>query len=325
MAYFYTAGEIWGTSDAATVKKWSAKLHKEGNADFFFSKFMGEGEEKIVQVNHDLSKGPGDAVTFNLMNEFTGAGQESATGIILAGNEEIASTESFQLELLEAGHSTRVKSKLDLKRPAFDVKLELGARLKMWIRNKIENKLIVNGSTLLTSPSDDRYIDITEDSNALFTPAVVDRAYRLAPTTTPYIRPVNVKGKEVFVVLASPWQIKSFKEDETYQAFGQNAMPKVIAENPFLGGADIYWNNCCIFDYNRVVLSSGLIARALFLGQQSLAIAYGQEWSWMEDLADVPRRLPVLGTDALWNADKVVYDDKEYGMIVIDTLYEEDD
>lgn len=323
MSYYYTAGNIWGSADAVTVKSWSAVLHKEGIADQFFSRFQGSGPESIVQVNLDLTKKQGDAITFDLMNEFAGAGQESATGIILTGNEEIPTTETFTLALLESGHATRAKSKLDIKRPAFDLRKELGARLKTWILNKKENKLIVNASTLLSSPSTDRYIDITVESNALFDTAVIDRAYRLARTTTPYIRPVMVDGKEWFVIIASPWQIKSLREDTVFQAFGENALPRSIQENPYFRGAKYAWNNCLIFEYNRVVLSSGLIARALFMGAQAMSVAYGQQWSWLEDLADI-KRLPVLGTDALWNADKTVFDDKEYGMITIDTLYEED-
>jgi len=83
------ANTAFATGDALTKKVWSAKLFKEAMREMFFTKFMGESSDSVIQVKTDLKKEKGDRITVGLRMRLTGAGQTSSTtGITLEGNEE---------------------------------------------------------------------------------------------------------------------------------------------------------------------------------------------------------------------------------------------
>ena len=146
------ANTTFATGDALTRKIWSAKLFKEMVRDIYLSKFMGEGADNIVQVKTDLIKQKGDKITVGLRMRLTGAGQSSSTtGITLEGNEEALDFYDYSVSLVEHGHAVKTGSKLDLQRPAFDLRTELKDSLKEWVSEKLEKLLI---SAAVTAPTD---------------------------------------------------------------------------------------------------------------------------------------------------------------------------
>jgi len=56
-----------------TVQQWDAKYFTEALNANIFKPYMGTKTNSIIQVKEDLTKKPGDAVTFALVNKLSGA------------------------------------------------------------------------------------------------------------------------------------------------------------------------------------------------------------------------------------------------------------
>lgn len=75
------------TSDAKTVKRWSAKLVTEVQKKSYFArKFIGEDENSIIQRKSDLEGDAGDKISFDL--SVTLRGRPTVGDARLLGNEE---------------------------------------------------------------------------------------------------------------------------------------------------------------------------------------------------------------------------------------------
>ena len=312
-------GVLFGTDDAVTVKKWRKKLFVDAAKEEFFSRFTGKEDTAICQQILELEGTHGDTITYTLrMRGFaSGSMLESTTGITLAGSERYGQFYSNTVAIAEVGTSTKAKSKLDLQRPVFDLRTEMSAMLKEDIADWMENKKYVAATT---APTTDHYIDLTAESNPYFDHTTIELMVRKAMDVSPIIRPIKWDGKEWRVIIISKEQKKSLLADDTFMAGWQNAGPR-DKSNPIFSGADFYWDGAVIYVYERAVVMSNNEARALLLGAQSLVIAYAQAWSWLEDLTDIPKRLPVVGTDALVGVGKTAFNSEDYGIIACDTKY----
>ncbi len=110
----------FATGDALTAKLFSVKLFRESIKDIFFSKFTGVGFNNIIEKKNELESKKGDAVTFGLKARLTGAGVDTDVDDIEGSEEEITFYD-FTVTLIERANAVKAKSKLDLKRPAFDL------------------------------------------------------------------------------------------------------------------------------------------------------------------------------------------------------------
>jgi hypothetical protein len=69
-----------------TVQQWDAKFFSESLNANIFKPFMGTATNSVIQVKEDLTKKPGDSVTYSLVNKLSGAGVTGSS--TLEGNEE---------------------------------------------------------------------------------------------------------------------------------------------------------------------------------------------------------------------------------------------
>ena len=60
--------------DALRPEIWQAKLTKNVLDNIYFSKFMGEGEDNVIQIKNDLKKEQGDTITIPLTYKLKGDG-----------------------------------------------------------------------------------------------------------------------------------------------------------------------------------------------------------------------------------------------------------
>src|SRR5688572_16873264 len=88
-----------------TVQQWDDKFNREYFQDRF-KELKGEGETSIIQVKEDLTKKPGDSVTFALINRLTNT---ATTGTaVLEGNEEDMVSRSFRVYVDKRRNAIRV-------------------------------------------------------------------------------------------------------------------------------------------------------------------------------------------------------------------------
>lgn len=188
--------------------------------------------------------------------------------------------------------------------------------------------------------------------------SVVKRKARLAD---PQIRPLVVKGERWHVVLLHPYQVKSIKNSTATNNWTQIQRDANIRgeKNPLFTGAVGVWDGMILHEYDRIATCTGAgssaiaegfqqkataasrtpdaaasgvsFARAIFLGAQSVGLAWGQRPSWGEEFADIAelKRQPVIGTDMLYGVAKTQFSkftgsasntaQEDFGAFVIDT------
>jgi len=306
---------------ALTQKLWSATLFKEAMREIYVSKFMGEGADNIIQRKDDLTKEKGDKITVGLRMAMTGAGQSSQTGITLEGNEEALVYYDFAVELSEYGHAVKAGSKLDIQRPAFDLRTDMKDALKDWLSEKIEKLLIV---ALVASPTTNHRIYKSGSGGSNLSAALISQAKRMAQLATPKVRPVNVpKYGTFYVMLVHPYASKALKADSDWRNAQLQAAIRG-ADNPIFTGALGVYDGVVVHEYDRSnLILSGNVAINLLLGAQAGVVAYAQYPAWYEKLFDYDR-IPGVATDFLSGIGKSVFNSEDFATIYLRTNYTPD-
>ncbi len=316
------ANTAFATENALTKKLWSAKLTKEIQQSLALSNMMDESGNKAVHVKTDLMKQKGDRITIGLRMRPSGAGQTSSTtGITLEGNEEALSFYDFSVSLSEYGNAFRTGSKLDLQRPAFDLRTELKDAAKEWASDRLEDLL---AAALVASPTSNRYYDKTATgSDGYLTVAYIQMLKRQAKLANPKVPPMKIGGKDYWVLLAHPYALKGLKADTEYKNMQLYANIRGN-KNPLISGAEGLVDGVLIYEYDRdALLQTGDVVRSVLLGRQALLLAWGQKPSWYEKLFDY-ERIPGVATDFVLGVGKTVFNSEDFGCMTIDNDYAAD-
>jgi len=314
------ADTTFAKGDLLTQKIWSATLFKEAAKEIYLSKFMGQSADNIIQLKNDLTKKKGDKITFPLRMRMTEAGQSSQTSITLEGNEEALIFYDFAVELYIYGHAVKAGGKLDLQRPAFDLRTEMKDALKEWIPEKLEKLLV---TALLASPTTNRLIDKSGSGGSELTVALIQQLKRAAEHATPMVRPVMVEGEKCYVLLANSYSTKGLKADADWKNAQLYANIKG-RKNPIFSGALGMIDKVIVHEYNRdELLASGDVALNLLLGAQAGVLGYSQYPSWLEKMFDYGR-IPGVATDMVLAHAKSVFNNEDFGVIQLKTNYTPD-
>ena len=316
----------FASGDALAAKIWSVALYKDAIKDIFFAKYTGKSAQSIIQTKTELTKKKGEIMVFGLRMRLTGDGVNTDNDY-LEGNEEEMTFHDFSITLEERGNAVRAKSKLDLQRPAFDLRTEFKAGLKDWLTEYIDKTTI---TALSTSPTTNRVIyggdadaDSDIDSSDTLSTTVISKAKRKARLATPKIRPITVDGEEHYLILCHDYQTKSLKAETAWINAQRDAGIRG-RKNALFSGALGMWDNVVIKEYERIktynTWGTGAItgARALLLGAQAGVHSYGQFPKWYEKMFDYGR-IPGVATDVVWKAAKTVFNSEDFAVIAVDT------
>ena len=180
---------------------------------------------------------------------------------------------------------------------------------------------------------------------------LIDRAVVLARTSSPAIRPIVMNGMECYVLFLHPHQVLQLRQNSTagqWLDIQKAAMTGgLVTKNPVFTGALGMYNNVILHEAVRVPFGDdtqlGLntnsdlgpaaagttnIARAVFCGAQSGAIAFGRAngWSgtnvrfkWTEVLDDYENQIGVSAA-LVWGMNKTTFNGSDFGSIVISTV-----
>jgi N4-gp56 family major capsid protein len=294
------------TSNNLTKKVWEEKLYRDTRKAAYFSRFMGDTSESLIQEKTDLTKEQGDKITFGIRMRLTGSGVTS--GQQLEGNEEKLQTYDFSVTLEQYRHAVRDNGKMDRQRAMFSIDKESKMALQDWGGEKIDQLMfdalgIGSGST--TDPTKIFYK--TSDSgtnsflatgtaatakaalsatNSLLTLDFITKLKAWAVTGgnrayTP-LRPVKVDGKKYYVLLVHPDALADLKTTSAFQNAMQYAQERGD-ENPLFTGATAIWQGVVIHEHeNCYVATDGGGAsvawtKAIFMGAQAGVFAWGQK------------------------------------------------
>lgn len=210
------------SSDALTVKKWASRLGYDVVYRTSLAPMIGEDESSVIHLKNELSKGPGDQITFSLMKKLTGNGFTS--GEVAEGNGESLSLYSESLVINELGHVVDIPNEgrsIDTQR--IPIKLRAAAKngLTTWFQermsqaffyhvcgytpaNALGGKFTLNNTVV--APSSGRQVwraataaesnttDEGIESDDLMSLNMVDHMREMAETLSSPIRPINIEG-----------------------------------------------------------------------------------------------------------------------------------
>ena len=149
-------------------------------------------------------------------------------------------------------------------------------------------------------------------------------------TQTPGMSPIMVDGEEHFVCVMNPWQSYNLRQDTTWLDIQKALVTAVGKKSPIFKGGEGMHNNVVLHSHRNVIMfndygSGGNVqaARALFLGEQGIVMAFGSpgtgfRFDWHEETRDNGNQV-VISTSTIVGIDKSNYNAKDYGVSVIDT------
>lgn len=236
----------FGVNDALSNKLWSARYSREVAKKSYFGRFMGEGEDNIIQVKTETSKSAGDKVTMGLVMQLVGDGVTS--GQVLEGNEEDLTFYDDSLFIEELYHAARVRNKgsIDQQRVPENLRAIARNRLSQWWATRMDTTMflhlcgytgdaftrdgqtvdpdlaVYNGNNTIVAPSSTRKVyaggntadeGLTSATDDKFVLSLIDEALFKAKTSQPMLSPLNINGEDKYVLFLHPSQVKDLRTD----------------------------------------------------------------------------------------------------------------
>lgn len=286
------------TNNALTVKAWEKMLFIDTVKESYFSRFMGENANSIVQVktNLSLSGNKGDTITFGIRMRLEGDGVTS--GQTLEGNEQDLTTHSDTVSLERYRQAVKDDGALSRQRVVFDLNSESRSALQDWGTEKIDQLCF---DAIIASPTKIFYAGTATSTATLTATDLIDtelisRVRTWAKTggnrTQTPIRPVKVDGKNTYVLLVHPDVAYDLKQDSTYNQANREAQVRG-AKNPIFTGALGVWDDVVIHEHENIEIEldwgvGGNIpgARCILMGAQALCWAWGERPSMVSKKFD---------------------------------------
>lgn len=223
------------------------------------------------------------------------------------------------------------------------------------------SRIIYGGATaegvVTTETSDSKLADAagSDYANYLFNSKMINIAKRAAQLASPKMRPIKVEGGKYYVMLIHPLQAKALKLETGTHGWNETQARANLRglKNPLFSGALGIWDGVVLYEYDRiqtrvagevfdsddtidagVVDGTSRVARALFLGAQAGALAWGQMPKRYEKNFDYNRK-PGTAVDMLYGVSKTVFNDpganqntntaqQDFATICVDTCVQED-
>lgn len=280
------AETTFGVNDTLSNKLWSARYAKEVSKKTFFGRFMGEGEDNIIQVKTETSKSAGDKITMGLVMSLTGDGVTS--GQVLEGNEEDLTFYDDSLFIEELYHAAKVRNKgsIDQQRVPENLRSIARNRLSQWWATRMDTTMflhlcgytgdsfskdgqtvdpdlaVYNGNNTIVAPESSRkvYADNNSNDQSLtsatddkFVLELIDEALFIAKTTQPLISPITINGNDKFVLFLHPSQVKDLRTDVSTSRITWYDTQKALLQGGQAASQNGIYNGA-LGEYNGVIL-----------------------------------------------------------------------
>lgn len=330
------------TPSGLTVQQWDEKYFREYLNSNWFKQYMGTGSSSMIQMKEDLTKKPGDSVTFTLVNKLSGTAKDSSE--TLEGNEEALDLRSFLVTVRAYDHAVRFK-KFEAQKTAIDMRQAHRDVLMDWNMELDRDNIIaamgsING-TAYASASEaakdawlvdnaDRVlfgaaksnnsandhsaslqnIDTTNDK---LTPDAISLMKRMAKTASPKVRPIRKKtaigSSEGYILFAPTEMVRDLAANSTFTQANREARNRGTS-NPLFTGADYVWENVYIYEIEDIpslgaVGNSSAVVRPCYLcGAQALGMAWAKRPETVEEMFDYKRAVG-LGITQWYKVEKL--------------------
>lgn len=171
------------------------------------------------------------------------------------------------------------------------------------------------------------------------TVALVDKAVAVAQmmggetSEIPALQPIKINGEDHFTMVMNPWQARDMRADTGaagWMEIQKALMNSVGEKSPILKGGLGMHNSVVLQQHKSVIRFSDYgsganvaAARALFLGEQAGAIAFGSpgtgfRFDWYEESRDNGNQA-VISTSCIWGCKKTTFNGVDFGVMAVDT------
>jgi len=298
-----------------TVQQWDEKFFVDSLNASIFKPFMGSKTNSVINVKEDLTKKPGDSVTFSLVNALSNSAVTGSN--TLEGNEEAlisrsqkvtidqyrnavlipALEEQFSaIPLRNAGSDALMNWEMELTRDK--VITALGsingvaygsaseAQKDAWLVDNADRALFGAVLSNDSGPGDHSAalanIDNTADK---LTPGAISLMKRLAKTASPKIGPLKPRKGGVtsdsYVMFVPSLLLRDLTNNSDFLQANREARQRGKM-NPIFAGADYIYDNVAIIEVEDIAVLTGVgagsidVAPAYLCGAGAVAMAWGK-------------------------------------------------
>lgn len=272
----------------AQKRVWSRDVWEAARTQMFVNKFIGDGENAMIQRITELTKTEkGDQCVIQLVADLVEDG-------VIGDNEREGNEEALQnyaqtisIDLLT--HSVRNKGKMSDQKTVVNFRKYGRNRLSYWLANRIDQLAFLsmsgisysfknNGAPRVGSPFPGLSFagDVSAPSakrSLMWTGSALDVSNTGSITSSflpnykmitelvgyakeHYVRPLMASGKEYYVMLVAPGTLVKLKQDADYQRAITTAAPR-SNENPWFTGAQVTIDGVVLHEHNLVYTTKG--------------------------------------------------------------------
>lgn len=260
---------------------WDSEFFSEYIRDNRFQRYMGTSPSNVIQVKEDLTRKPGDRVTFASVRALSGG----VTGnTVLEGNEAELDMRSMTVGIRPVRNAV-VVTEWDEQKSAIDIREAARPGLKMWAQERMREDVITalksipntagvmtayesttaaEKNTWLTNNADRvlfgssvangssnvmaTALATIDNTNDKLTAAVVSLAKRRAQMARPRIMPTRTReeDEEWFVMFANPLSFRDLSQDPVMIQANRDARVRGVDTNPLFTGGSLVWDGVII-------------------------------------------------------------------------------
>ncbi|MDN7654320.1 DUF4043 family protein [Burkholderia multivorans] len=328
-----------------TPQQWDDQFFMEYVRDSRFKRYMGTDENSIIQLKDDLTRKPGDRVTFANVRKLKGQG---VTGNqVLEGNEEELDSRSMAVKVSPLRNAVIVTD-WDEQKSAIDLRNAGRMALKLWAMERMRDDTIaalysINGvpyaqateaqkdawladnadrvlfgASVGNNVGNDHSASLANIDNASdkLSTAMISLAKRRAQLASPAIRPIRLnEDEEWFVMFANSLAFRDLSNDPAMQQANRDARARegnAMNSNPLFTGGSLVWDGVIIREIPEIpylagVGAGGIQVGANFLcGAQAVGVAWAQRTKSTTDVRDYGYRSGV-GVQEIRGIEKLLF------------------
>lgn len=352
-----------GVGSPQAVKRWATALASDTEKLMFYSRFIGKDDSNIIERKSELEGEQGDTIKFDLLMNLRGEmtyGDDTVEGKEenLAFYQDEVKIDQARKGADAGGRMSRKRTLHDLRQAA---KRAVSRYTAEWFDELFF--VYLSGTLAGANPdakvktafagnpiqAPDAYHMVyggAATSAATLTAAdtmsrdLIERVStlpRMMATLNPDVTrmsPVVVEGGgKHFVLLMSPWQAHSLRIEKGELTWADIQKAAAAAEgrnNPLFKGSLGMINDVVLHQHENVRYFNNYgaggnvgAARALFMGAQAGAVAYGEagngtRFQWEEELKDAKNRVAIYA-GVIAGTKKTRFNGYDYGVVAVDT------
>jgi N4-gp56 family major capsid protein len=299
------AETVINTTDAITRKRWAKDLFKVLQKAFEFNNLIGTGEDAIIQLRTDLTKGEGDEITFQILLDLVGTGTIGRDTLV--GKAESLRFRDFKMQIEKIRKSVDIGIDIDEQRVPFNLMEKGKTGLQNWWAGMLSDYMfhVLSGNSQMfdelpqlggvpfaqqpVEPDADHLMVVGGATESTLTPAdtvtlsFLDSVKQRAeiPTNTDVgfkIRPRIVGGKPTYRVILHNYVFDQLRRNTNVGEWGDMLRAAGKLGDP---SVEILYNGMMIskservYSRNAIGTGNGRAYRNLFLGAQAAVMGWG--------------------------------------------------